>query len=217
MPATKLPAVRLRPPGPAGSCIARAAVAVDEPEMHVDAVADPHAGDDRREGHGARPGGAPPRAPPRAGSPPGRPASSPGRGAMLISSWLMPYSGWISSTAMPACSSAPTKRSAKSAAAAERAQAEAAAAVRAATVVMELVLEARAQGEPRLLLEPGQRLLEQRAQAARPGPAVGLGDVAEHEALARVVGAEIELDPGVGVGHQQRIAERAERASRRCC
>ena len=101
MPATKLPAVALEAARARRVVHHRPAGAVDQAEMDVDAVADPHAGDDRREGDTA------------AHAPRDRARHLPQdhrlvgrrqarRGAMLISYWLRPYSGWISSTSMPA-------------------------------------------------------------------------------------------------------------------
>jgi hypothetical protein len=63
---------------------------------------------------------------------------------------------------------------------AKRAQAEAAAAERPRPAIVELVLEARPQAEP-FGIEGGKRALQEAAQTALPGPAVGVRNVAEDE------------------------------------
>ena len=75
---------------------------------------------------------------------------------------------------------------------------------------VKLVLEADLDREPGLALQRRERALEKTAQAAFPGTAVGVGEIAEHEMLARIVGAEVDRDTGRGVRHQEDVADRAE-------
>ena len=80
---------------------------------------------------------------------------------------------------------------------------------------VELVLERGDQAPARLpLSSAASASFKVRAQATFPGPAVGVREVTQDEAIAGFVGAESTLDPGAGVGLEQEVAERAERGLR---